>query len=381
MAHSVSSPLLPRATLRRYLARILGLASFWLLCGCSTVGYYGQLVEGHYSLMRARQPIAPMLADPGVDPELKRRLAVALEARAFASLALGLPDNRSYRLYAELHRPYVLWNLYAAPRFSLAALEHCFPIAGCVDYRGYYRQATAEREAGRLAARGMDVYIGGVPAYSTLGWFDDPLVSPMLAFSDAQLVGTIFHELSHQRFYLPGDTSFNESYASFVEERGIIEWRRRRFEPADDLLTRQRAQLKTLLRDTRERLSRLYASPLDQQEMARRKEDIFAANRAAYLCLREREWHGDRRFDEWMLGEMNNATLVAFTLYDRWVPAFGALFARAGEDWTRFYAAVEALGGLPEAERHAELERLMAEAGVQASSSSTTTSSAGPCAP
>ena len=187
-----------------------------LLTGCSSLGYYAQLAGGQWQLLQARQPVAELLADPRQPAELRRRLQRAQAARDFASTRLALPDNRSYRLYADLARPYVVWNLFATPEFSLEPVTHCFPIAGCVAYRGYFDEQRARGAAALLRVQGLDTEVAGVAAYSTLGWFDDPLLGGMLAWNDERLAGLIFHELAHQRLYLPGDTAFNESFARFV---------------------------------------------------------------------------------------------------------------------------------------------------------------------
>jgi len=228
------------------------------LNGCS---YYGQLAAGQLELLRQREPIEALIVDESRDAALRQRLGEVLQARRFASQALELPDNDSYRLYAELGRPYVVWNLFATEEFSVKPLEHCFPIAGCVAYRGYFRQGAARGEAARLRLSGLDTHVAGVEAYSTLGWFADPLLSSMLRRNDEQLAALIFHELAHQQLYLPGDTAFNESYATFVEREGLRQWRAHRDLPQRDEQARVRYRLLVeLLLDTRRRLAQLYAS-------------------------------------------------------------------------------------------------------------------------
>lgn len=327
------------------------------LTGCST--YYGQLAQGQLELLRLRQPVAAVIADPLQDAALRQRLGQVQQARDFASRVLGLPDNDSYRLYADLQRPYVVWNVFATEEFSVEPLSHCFPIAGCVAYRGYYRQGAARGEAARLQAQGLDTLAAGVEAYSTLGWFADPLLNTMLRRNDDQLAGLIFHELAHQQFYLPGDTAFNESYASFVEREGLRQWRLSRGLPAqDDLSQRRYRQLVELLLSTRERLAELYASSLPETEKRRLKQAEFMRLRQAYRMLRDTQWSGDRRFDRWFAQPLNNATLLPFGLYDRWVPAFSVLFQHSGNDWQRFHAAVEALARLSADERESRMLRL-----------------------
>ena len=335
-----------------------------LLTGCSSLGYYAQLAEGQWQLLRARQPVAELLADPAQPAELRQRLRLALDARAFASAQLALPDNRSYRLYADLQRPYVVWNLYATAEFSLEAQTHCFPIAGCVAYRGWFDEQRARGAAALLRVQGLDTEVAGVAAYSTLGWFDDPLLAGMLAWSDERVAALIFHELAHQRLYLPGDTAFNESFARFVEEEGLRQWRRARgLPPPAAHLERQREQFVELVQASRERLQQLYARPLPAEAMRAAKQAEFQRLRRDYAALRDGPWQGDARFDAWFARPINNARLLPFGLYEQWVPAFAALFAEAGSDWPRFHARAAALAELDEAQRRQALAALQARDG------------------
>ncbi|HKS15197.1 MAG TPA: aminopeptidase [Pseudomonas sp.] len=330
-----------------------------LLNGCASLGYYGQLAEGQWQLLRARAPVAALVDDPATDPALRQRLRQAEQARVFASARLKLPDNRSYRVYADLGRPYVVWNVFATPELSLEPQTHCFPVAGCVAYRGYYRQGAARGAAALLRQDGLDVYVGGVEAYSTLGWFDDPLLAPMLAWGEERLASLIFHELAHQRFYVKDDTAFNESFATFVEQEGTRQWRAARGLPAaaDDSL-RQRDQFIRLVMASRERLGVIYAGPLSVEAKRAAKQAEFGRLRAEYRQLREGEWGGVGRYDAWVNGPLNNAKLLPFGLYDQWVPAFAQVFRQVGEDWERFYERVEALGKLPVVQRKAALSEL-----------------------
>lgn len=340
----------------RLLLALLGL----VVSGCTTLDYYAHLGQGHWQLLKARQPVERLLAEPGTDPELARRLALAGRARDFASASLQLPDNRSYRLYADIGRPFVVWTLFATEEFSLDPELHCFPIAGCVAYRGYYQLGRARGAAALLREQGLDTHIGGVEAYSTLGWFDDPLLNTMLRWDDERLVAVIFHELAHQRYYLAGDTAFNESFATFVEREGLRQWQASRGETRADGIDRQRRQFIELVLASRERLRQLYAGDLPNAAMRAAKQAEFDRLRRDYRDLRQREWGGDGRYDAWIEAPLNNAKLLPFGLYDRWVPAFAALFAQSGGDWARFHQAVRALGRLAQADRHAALDKLQA---------------------
>ncbi|MFY0730922.1 aminopeptidase [Pseudomonas sp. NFX15] len=334
-------------------------ALFLLLNGCTSVSYYSQLASGQLQLLRAREPVSSVISDPARDQKLRTHLAQSQKARTFASQQLHLPDNQSYRLYADIGRPFVVWNVFATPEFSLKPVSHCFPIAGCVAYRGYYNQSAARGEAALQRLQGLDVAMGGVEAYSTLGWFNDPIISSMIGWGDERLATLIFHELAHQRFYVKDDTEFNESFATFVEQEGTRQWRAYRHLPPDnDAQARQRDQFTELVLKTRTRLEALYALPLPAEPMRQRKAAEFERLRSEYRSLRDNQWAGDKRYDAWIYAPMNNARVLPFGLYDQWVPAFAALFHQEDGDWLRFYAAVEKLGALPPDQRKAALKTL-----------------------
>ncbi|WP_116895275.1 aminopeptidase [Pseudomonas syringae] len=339
---------------------LLALTVVTLLAGCSSVSYYGQLAQGQWQLLQAREPVEKIVADPTRDAGLREHLARAQLARTFASEHLHLPDNKSYRLYADLGRPYVVWNVFATDEFSLEPVTHCFPIAGCVAYRGYYSPGGARGEAALQRQAGKDVYLSGVEAYSTLGWFNDPILSSMMGWGDERLATLIFHELAHQRFYVKDDTEFNESYASFVEQEGTRQWRAARGLPPESVSqSARRDQFTRLVLDTRERLKALYRQPLSAKVMRARKAEAFERMRRDYRALRDEQWAGDKRFDAWINSPMNNAKLLPFGLYDQWVPAFEALFRQVNGDWQAFYHAVEKLGAMPVEARKAALRALM----------------------
>lgn len=350
---------MPIALLDRRVRCLVPLLLGALLSGCASLDYYTHLGRGQLELLAAREPVAALLADPATDADLSRRLALAQQARDFASAELGLPDNRSYRLYADLRRPYVVWNVFATPELSLQPLTHCFPIAGCVAYRGFYRQGRARGAAALLQVEGMDTYVAGIEAYSTLGWFDDPILNTMLRWDDERLAAVIFHELAHQRLYVADDTAFNESFASFVERQGLRQWRAARgLAPGDAHEERMRRQFTALILASRERLQTLYEGPLDDAQKRAGKAAEFERLRAEYRALRDGEWDGDRRYDAWMAQPLNNARLLPFGLYDQWVESFAVLFRQAGGDWAEFYRRVAALGERPADERERTLARL-----------------------
>jgi len=326
------------------------------LAGCTTLGYYAHLAAGEMAVLRARVPIKQLIANPDVDPALRARLELALRARAFASNTLKLPRNKSYTTYADIHRPFVMWNVFATPALSLQPVERCFLFAGCVAYQGFYHRDRAEARADALRQKGDDVWVGGVPAYSTLGHFADPLLSTMDRWSEDEMIGTIFHELAHQQFYVKNDTAFNESFATFVQRQGLKQWHAENHLPPPDPARAERHQQFTrLVLATRAKLEALYASSLSEPAKRERKAQVFADMRREYEHLRDTAWHGYAGYDHWFDTPVNNAKLLPFGLYDRGVPAFAALFDRCGGDWPRFYAAVRKIGDQPAAQRDAFL--------------------------
>lgn len=339
------------------------LASLLLLAlsACSKAAYYTQLAQGQMELLRARVPITELLAAADTGPALRARLRAVQHARRFASEVLALPDNDSYTDYAALPREFVVWNVFATPELSLTPVEHCFLLVGCLAYRGYFDEAAAQAQAEALRAQGLDVHVGGVAAYSTLGWFDDPVISTMLRWDDATLIGTLFHELAHQWLFVDGDTAFNESLASFVEQEGLRQYHAAHGGPPPDFAKRQQRQRQftQLMLSARERLTALYASERSETEKRSGKAAEFARLRADYTALRDGEWSGWAGYEGWFASAINNARLLPFGLYDEWVPAFAALYAQ-GDGWTDFYVAAEALAALPLAQRQQALRALLA---------------------
>jgi predicted aminopeptidase len=337
-----------------------------LLSGCSSSAYLWQLARGQVSVLQAREPIAQIIERPTTDPALRARLQAVLDARSFASARLALPDNASYTVYADIHRDAVLWNVFATPELSLQAKQWCYPLMGCFAYRGYYDQAAAEAEAQALRAQGLDVSLGAVPAYSTLGWFDDPVFNTMLGWSDEHLIGTVFHELTHQKLHLRDDTAFNESLASFVEQQGwraYREDRQRRGLPAlrEDSGGRYDEDFTQLILTSRDRLEQLYDSERSAEEKRRGKAALFEQLRQDYVRLRDDRWGGYRGYDAWMQRGLNNARLLPFGLYDTWVPAFAALFAQQQGRWPEFFEACAELGRLSADQRRQQMKALLAQ--------------------
>lgn len=328
-----------------------------LLAGCTTADYYWQGVRGQMDLLDRAKPIPAILATTD-DPILKRKLERVLSIREYASRELGLPDNPSYRSYSDLGRRFVLWNVFATPELSLEPRQWCFPVVGCVNYRGYFDEAAARAEASMLGAAGDDVYVGGVPAYSTLGYFNDPMVSTFVRYPDTEVARLIFHELAHQIAYAKDDTVFNESFAVSVEEEGVRRWLAAQNDPAltaqFNTSQRYREGFRTLVAHVRGELVPLYASRASAPEKRAGKLAAFASMRAAYQALKK-EWGGFSAYDGWFAQGPNNANLAAVGLYSQKVPEFRALLAAEGGDLVRFYARVKSMAALPKAERDAAL--------------------------
>lgn len=342
-----------------------------LLGGCVNLPYYAQAVRGHLDLMSRRVQIEQVLARDDLDPDLRETLTLVLEVRDFASESLGLPDNDSYRSYAELDRPYVVWNVVAAPSDSLQPRRWCFLFVGCLSYKGYFDESRARRQADRLAGKGWEVAVGGVAAYSTLGRFADPFLDTMVGYSDARTASVIFHELAHQALYVKGDTAFNEGFASFVAEEGVRRWFSRRdgadadreaFARWQAREARRRAFTRLVL-DARQRLATLYADEtLTDAAREAAKAAAYARLRADYRRLRDTRWDGYAGYDRW-IENVNNARLASVATYRQHLPAFRALLAQEQGDFAAFLRRAEALAALP---AEARRERLAALAAVSA---------------
>ncbi len=332
----------------------VALALTAVLAGCTSVGYYFQAVEGQMQIWHRSRPISQVIEDSHTPEQVRERLALALRLRDFASAQLGLPDNGSYRKYADLERPFVTWNVFAAGEFSVAPKEWCFPIAGCVAYRGYFSQAGAEKFGEELRRDGFEVFIAGIPAYSTLGWFDDPVLNTVVRYPDAQLAQLIFHELAHQVVYVSGDTVFNESFAVAVELEGVERWLARDGDAAKrsafDLAEKRKGAFIDLVMKYRGILKALYAGTASDAEKRRQKAQTFDAMKAEYQTLKA-SWGGYAGYDRFFSAELNNAHLVPVATYSELVPGFRRLLAENGGDFKRFYAAVKELGKLSRTER------------------------------
>lgn len=340
------------------------------LTGCESARFYSQAVRGQWEIVRSRKPIAQVLANPATPPELSRQLRLVEAIRQFANTELGLPTDGHYRDYADLNRPYVVWNVTATEEFSLEDKSWWYPVVGSLTYRGYFSRDQAWRYAERLRRDGLDIYSGGVIAFSTLGWFRDPVFNTFVNDPETELAGILFHELAHQEFFLRGDTDFNEAFATVVQQEGVCRWLQVRGKASElenyRRTLRHEHELMNLVEETREQLRLLYAAyaAATPAEKARMTPQLRVEKQEALAELRRREavlniqwgsrWVGMTRFSE----QLNNAELNSLDTYHHWVPAFRALLAECGGDHREFYACVKALGKRPHPERTRQLEVL-----------------------
>jgi predicted aminopeptidase len=338
------------------------IAGFALLalavCGCESFHYYNQAVQGQYEILDKRQSISEILADPESPEFLRERLAYILKVRTFAEEELRLPVKKNYLTYVDLQRPYVVWNVFAAPEFSLEPKTWCYPVVGCAAYRGYFSKKDALQYADKLIAQDYDVYVSGVTAYSTLGWFDDPVLSTFLQYSEAESAALIFHELAHQVLYVKGDTTFNESFATAVEQEGLQRWQTAT--QADQLYNdylenfHRQQQFIRLLMHYRGKLTDLYRSDASEMTKREKKADIFLEleNEFNRLKSADSEWS---IYANWIKYSMNNAKIGSVAAYHDFVPAFNKMLAAGGGDLEQFYEQCRELAQVPKDERHRKL--------------------------
>jgi len=359
-AHHITASAHPIARGPRHLRRgdllrpALCIALASLLTGCATLSYYRQSIAGQLRILGQRQDIQSLLQTPGIPDTRKSRLQRVPELLRFAADQLALPDNGSYRTFVALEQPFVVWNLFASPALSLEGVQWCYPLAGCFGYRGYFSEAAAQAEADRLRASGHDVYVGGVEAYSTLGWFKDPILSSMLRADRLEFAALLFHELAHQKLWLPGDTDLNEAFAEAVAHIGVEKLAQTGDNP--DLQryherTQQDTQFFALVLRHKEQLASVYGADLPPGRKQELKQRQFTALRAEYAALRSGT-NDLGRYDRWLETDMNNAKLLAVSAYRDLVPGLLRIYQRGGGDLETFYASVRRLKECPRKSRH-----------------------------
>ena len=326
-----------------------------LTSGCADLGYYWHNASGHLGVMNDREDIATLIEDEQTDDQLRERLVLVQEIRQFSIDRLDLPDNGSYSSYVQLENPYVVQNIFAAPEFSTRLYQWCYPIVGCASYRGYFDETRLREYVETLEAEGLEVHVGRVPAYSTLGWFDDPVLSSFIDWPDYRLAGLIFHELTHQQLFIDGDTTFNESLASAVQQQGTRLWLAAQGQDAAignfERWLRYHAEVITLIVETRRGLDELYASDLNESAMRSAKALRFEDARQAHAVIAGR--HGvTRGFTAWFAADLNNARIGSVAAYTSRVPAFVNMMETLDNDFARFYAYVETISELPRERRN-----------------------------
>jgi predicted aminopeptidase len=346
----------------RALAGLLLIA--WIIAGhtgCAGPGYYAQAVSGQLRLMHARQDIDKLLNDPGTDPALAGQLSSAGEILRFARESMNMPAGDSYTSYVRVEGDAMVWNVIATEEFSLEARTWCFPVAGCVPYRGYFKHEKAQDFASRLKKKGMDVHVSPAAAYSTLGWFSDPLPSTMTSGSDVRLAAYLFHELAHQRLWVKGDGRFNEAYASFIEEVALRQWLKSqdRDEELAQWASRRNAaaDFRDLVGEVRMKLSQLYQSAAPDHEKRTRKAGIFETIPVTLEQLRTDRWEGRKYYASWSKGPYNNARIAIFSTYEGAHCAFAGLWEEAGGDVRIFHRLAEKRATLESTQRQAWLNR------------------------
>jgi predicted aminopeptidase len=360
---------------RKWLVTAALLAVVLTVSGCRTLKFYGQAIKGQYQIFANQEPVTEVIRDPQTPADLKSQLELLQRLRTFAADDLKLPVNGHYEAYADVHRPYVVWNVQAAPQFSLEPVTWWYPLVGSLEYRGYFSERGAREAADRLKRKGFDVFVGGVEAYSTLGWFKDPVLNTFIFQEEPELAEVVFHELGHQRLFARGDTDFNEAFATVVGQEGARRWLRSQgnTNAYDEYLVslRRNAQFVRLIMETRAALEQAYGDQKDRdgkvkaaarppatpEVLRERKERLFAELRARHRQLRE-EWGGYGGYDAWFARDLNNAQLNTIANYYDYVPGFEQLLVLKENDLEAFYKAAEDLAKKPKDERHQWLRDL-----------------------
>lgn len=332
-----------------------------LFSGCQSWSFYSQAALGQIQILSGREDITRLLVSEETPESLRFKLKKILEIRSFASEKLGLPVGSNFSKYVSIDRPHVLWNVYATPRYSLTPLSWCFPFAGCVTYRGYFTEIGARRYAESLDEEGFDTYVGGVRAFSTLGWFDDVVLSTVLQQSEEELAALIFHELAHQVVYVPGDTEFNEGFATTVEREGLQLWLDDKASVGQNVVLNRvevaeerKKDFISLIFETKEILENVYDSGIEKKEMEGRKRAVQKKLRVKYEGMKE-SWGGYSGYDNWFSGELNNAQISTVVSYNETVPGFNSIFVQENRNFFNFYKRVKELSKTDKATRDAVL--------------------------
>ncbi len=314
---------------------------------CTSTAYYLQALDGHMDLLIKKQAISNVLLAQDTDEELRKNLELVIELREFADDYLGLPHKNSYTDYADLGREFVVWNVFATPEFSLEPKQWCFLFVGCLNYRGYYSEAAASTYAQKLKTEGYDVFVGGVTAYSTLGWFDDPVLNTMLGRHNNYLASVIFHELAHQKIYLKNDTAFNEAFAETVAYTGVQNWLELHGTAASlqDFIEKRldEESFITLILDYKDKLESVYNSALTLGEKREEKKLLLNQLLESYEAKKPETGANSISYSNWLSSDLNNAKLATVITYQDYVSGFLAIFNKDAGNYQRFYDSIAML--------------------------------------
>ena len=337
------------------------LMSLLSLSSCTSLHYYAQAISGHTKLMLQREPLEKVIEKLDMNSSVRDKLALTRNIRKYATDA-GLQTGDAYATYVSTGEPYIVWNVFAAPEFSLSMKQFCFPIVGCTSYKGYFKQEDAAVAASRLRAEGYDVYVGGVSAYSTLGWFSDPILDSFLLRTDAQLAALLFHELAHRELYVKGDSQFNESFATSIERFLVERWLQEEGRSGElDILNAawiRQHELLDLVNRTKHDLAEVYQNNRSEERKRQAKHDLLEELRKKYLVLHS-GWQGSNDYYSWMMAEMNNAKLGTLSTYNHWVDSFNVILAQENFDLVSFIARVKELAKLDQVSRDRKLRELV----------------------
>jgi len=340
--------------------RLIFIITLISINSCSSVHYYAQAIGGHTKLLLQREAVEKAISNGDIDTETANKLRLTQSIRAFANSS-GLTTGDAYTTYVKTGEPYVVWNVFAAPEFSLSLKQFCFPVVGCTSYKGYFRKSAAEQAAAKLSSEGLDVFVGGVAAYSTLGWFSDPILDSFLFRSDAQLAALIFHELAHRQLYAKGDSQFNESFATAIErhllQKWLVEERRLPELAAFEAAIKRQQQMLQLVTEIKKELDLVYSQDIALETRRKAKQDLFNALRERYQVMQE-DWQGNEDYRGWVMSELNNAKLGTLTTYNNWVVSFNALLTVENGDIPAFIASVKRLSRLDRDQRDRRLAAL-----------------------
>jgi len=329
--------------------------------GCGTIAYYSQAIKGQCQMLCCHQSVRKIAKDNTKPAKLRKQMQLVLNLREYAHSKLGMNPGENYLRFKRLNRKFALWVVYAAPEFDTRLKSWWYPVAGRFTSRGWFSEKAARRYAESLAAQGLDVHVGGAPAYSTLGWFDDPVLDTFINYSESDLAELIFHELAHGRFFLAGDATFNESFATATARAAVFKWLKdNRDTDAHDRYRAECLRHDTFIKlvlETRQKLDAIYISGVSE-EMMRTQKVITIENLRNQIDRLHDEDPEYSRLARWAKRPLNNANLAAIAVYNQNVSAFSRMHERNDRDFRQYFEAVESLAKIPKTERELILKEL-----------------------